>query len=233
MITEDMHVHSTFSDGANTIEENVQRAVAMGLKRICCVDHVRVGTTWVPEMVAEVKRLRLEYPIEILCAVEAKFLDANGRLDCPANLPSGVDHIYAADHQVPLGDACYKPGEVIDAMATMTISKDQVLAQLVKATVSAMRNYDNVVIAHLFSILPKIGIGENEVSLALLEQIAEAAVETNTPIEIDERWKCPGLRSVVLLKSMGVDIWFSTDSHKVSDIGKYSYASKIYRAVAA
>jgi histidinol phosphatase-like PHP family hydrolase len=46
--THDMHVHSTFSDGQATIGENVVRAIALGLDELTLVDHVRVGTDWVP-----------------------------------------------------------------------------------------------------------------------------------------------------------------------------------------
>ena len=49
---EDNHVHSTFSDGKGTIAENIAAAEAVGLKRLVCVDHVRLDTTYVPEFVA-------------------------------------------------------------------------------------------------------------------------------------------------------------------------------------
>ena len=54
----DLHVHSTFSDGRGTIEENIAAAEALGLGTLGCVDHVRVDTDWVPDYVAAVNRLR-------------------------------------------------------------------------------------------------------------------------------------------------------------------------------
>ena len=44
----DLHVHSTFSDGASTVEENVASAAGHGLHTIGLVDHVRRSTDWVP-----------------------------------------------------------------------------------------------------------------------------------------------------------------------------------------
>ena len=54
---QDMHVHSTFSDGRDTIEANVEEAEALGLTQLTCVDHVRVDTEWVPEFLAAVALL--------------------------------------------------------------------------------------------------------------------------------------------------------------------------------
>src|SRR5688572_18586104 len=100
-LREDMHVHSTASDGKNEIEENLAEAEALGLIRFGCVDHVRLDTTWVPEYVARVQRARPKFGLEIWTGVEAKLLDQRGTLDMPADL-RGVDRVYVADHQFPL-----------------------------------------------------------------------------------------------------------------------------------
>ncbi len=42
-VRQDMHVHSTFSDGRDTIEDNVAEAERLGLLELTCVDHVRAG----------------------------------------------------------------------------------------------------------------------------------------------------------------------------------------------
>ena len=44
LIAEDMHVHSTFSDGKGSIAENIAEAERLGLRRMTCVDHVREST---------------------------------------------------------------------------------------------------------------------------------------------------------------------------------------------
>ena len=57
-LAEDMHVHSTFSDGEGTIEENIAAAEERSLTALTCVDHVRRDTDWHPGFVEEVRRAR-------------------------------------------------------------------------------------------------------------------------------------------------------------------------------
>ena len=75
LIAEDMHVHSTFSDGRGTIAENVAEAERMGVRRLTCVDHVRESTDWVPEFVDAVAQARETTDVELYCGIEAKLMD--------------------------------------------------------------------------------------------------------------------------------------------------------------
>ena len=112
----DMHVHSTFSDGADRLEDNIAEAEALGLTALGCVDHVRASTDWVPDYVAAVNRLRSQTGVELRCGIEAKLMDTTGALDLPADI-DGVDAIYAADHQVPLESGPTHPREVRERIA--------------------------------------------------------------------------------------------------------------------
>jgi len=53
---EDFHVHSTFSDGASTLAENVRVARERRLRTLCLVDHVRADTAWLPDFVRPWRR---------------------------------------------------------------------------------------------------------------------------------------------------------------------------------
>ena len=101
MTFEDLHIHSTFSDGRGTVRQNLEAARCVGLERIACVDHVRRDTDWVPAFVHHVRSVARDYPLEVLIGVEAKLLDGGGAVDLPPVL-SGVDRVYIADHQFPV-----------------------------------------------------------------------------------------------------------------------------------
>ena len=85
-LDEDYHVHSTFSDGVNTVAENVDAAVRAGLRSVCLAEHVRASTSWLPDFVSAVGELRPPAELTVRTGVEAKMLDMTGRLDLPADL---------------------------------------------------------------------------------------------------------------------------------------------------
>lgn len=229
-IYEDMHVHSTFSDGVNSIEENIREAEKAGLKRLCCVDHVRRDTNWVVNFVNSVDKLKTETNIQLFSGLETKILNRDGDLDLPKDYEK-ADYIYIADHQFPVYDAHYHPKEIRDMMKYGLISKDELLESITDATCNAIERHEKVVLAHLFSILPKVGISEDEISDKLLEKIAITAKRFDVKIEVDERWKCPSLRVTAYFHQKKIPIIFSTDSHRRETIGKYYYNQRIFLAI--
>jgi len=227
---QDMHVHSTFSDGKNTIEENIEQAESLGLETLTCVDHVRIDTDWLPDYVAAIERLRPTTEVELLCGIEAKLLNTAGDLDLP-ELPPGIDRIYAADHQVPLIDGPHHPREVKEEIESGGRDGQDVISDIVESTANAARRHENMVIAHMFSILPKLGLSEDEVPAELLDDLAKVAAETGTLIEIDERWSCPSARSLKPFVAEGITVLMSTDSHMREKIGQFDYNARVWQEI--
>jgi putative hydrolase len=228
----DMHVHSTFSDGKGTIEENIAAAEALGLTALGCVDHVRVSTDWVPEYVAAVARLRSETGVELRCGIEAKLLDTTGALDLPQGI-EGVDAIYAADHQVPLPEGPTHPREVKERIEAGDLDAQAVIDAILTSTARALDRPERIVIAHFLSVLPKIGLTEADVPLSGLERLAAETKRTGQEIEISERWKCPSAATLRPFLSAGVPILLSTDSHMSAKIGRYEYCLAARRELQA
>jgi putative hydrolase len=224
----DMHVHSTFSDGRDRIEDNIAECEALGLTALGCVDHVRVDTDWVPSYVEAVQRLRGETEVLLRCGIEAKLLDTTGALDLPQQI-DGVDAIYAADHQVPLAAGPTHPREVRERIASGDVSAEEVLDAILTSTRLALDRRQHVVIAHFGSILPKIGLTEADLPADGLEQLAAEAARTGQEIEISERWRCPSAATLRPFLRHGVAIALSTDSHKRETIGRYEHCLAVRR----
>lgn len=228
---EDMHVHSTFSDGEGTIEENIAAAEARSLTALTCVDHVRHDTDWHPGFVEEVRRLSGQTELELRCGLEAKLLDTSGALDCPDDL-AGADRLYAADHQVPTADGPAHPRFVMEQIGKGELEAADVVEAIIAATIGAVERYGSViVIAHLFSILPKAGLSEAEVPLESIERLAAATAEAGATVEISERWACPSARTVTCFKEADARVVLSTDSHSPETIGRYQHCVEVVAAV--
>lgn len=222
----DHHVHSTFSDDAvSTLEENVAAAQSAGLDTLRLVDHVRSSTTWVPEYLAAVRTLRVPEGLTVLTGVEAKILDTTGELDIPT-LPSGIDRILMADHQFPSVDGPLSPSAVIERLEAGW-SADDALDTLVAAVTGAMHRYPGNQLAHCFSILPKVGLSEDDLGHERIAAWARTAAETDTLVEVNEKWGCPGIPLIDALRDAGATIVASTDSHVASDVGRYSRVARL------
>jgi putative hydrolase len=245
-LDEDFHVHSTFSDGASTLAENVQAARERGLRTLCLVDHVRRDTAWLPEFTAAVEQYRHQPGPRILAGVEAKILDSCGQLDVPASL-AGIDLVLIADHQFPSDNGPVHPAEVRSAIAYGGMTALEAIERLCEATANALHWASwlparsglpaagglRPLLAHLFSILPKIGLTEAMVPGPLLTDLAKRVAHAGAMVEVNEKWSCPSVPVVEAMAAAGVSLVAGSDSHHCRDIGGYNSVRQTVSAVRA
>jgi putative hydrolase len=232
-LDEDFHVHSTFSDGASTLAENVQAARELGLRTLCLVDHVRRDTTWVPEFAAAVQPFRHSPGLRVLAGVEAKILDASGRLDVPPDLARSqdIDLVLIADHQFPGETGPVHPDQVRAAIADGGMTAAEAIERLCRATANAL--HPGALLAHLFSLLPKIGLDEAMVPAGLLAGLAGQVADAGVLVEVNEKWSCPSARTVAALADAGVSLVAGSDSHHRRDVGVYDAVRQTVSAARA
>jgi putative hydrolase len=224
ILTGDHHVHSTFSDDAtSTLAENVASARRRGLTRLRLVDHVRQSTSWVPEFLTAVSKLEVPDGLTVITGVEAKILNSSGTLDLPPALrygEGGLDVVLIADHQFPGTDGPWSPRATEERLSAGLQVADA-MDLLVGALIGAMESVPAAQLAHCFSILPKIGLSESDLSDEHLAAWAGAAARTGTLVEVNEKWLCPGPRALSAAVTAGVTLVASTDSHTAADVGRY------------
>ncbi|WP_236121708.1 PHP domain-containing protein [Cellulomonas palmilytica] len=228
-LAEDHHVHSTFSDDAvSTPQENHAAAVERGLRRIRMVDHVRATTSDVAQRLEALARLPRTAGLVVETGVEAKILDVAGGVDAPPDVlraaggPGGVDRVLLADHQLPGPDGPWSPRRAREAMADGLAAAD-VLAMLVDGTVAALRRTPCAQLAHPLSLVPKLGLTEDDVTDEHLDAVAAAVLAAGALVEVNEKWRCPGPRAVARWRAAGVPLVASTDAHDARDVGVYDW----------
>ena len=221
-LDEDFHVHSAFSDDAHsTVADNVRAAAERGLRTLCVADHVRGDTTWAPELAAAVADCRDQPGPRVLAGVEAKILDTSGRLDLPPRL-DGIEVVLIADHQFPADDGPAHPDRVRAAIGGGELTAVAAIEQLCEATANALRATDRRrVLAHLFSLLPKIGLDESMVPELVLDRLATRVARSGATVEVNEKWRCPSPRTVAAMLRAGVPVVAGSDSHHCRDVGVY------------
>lgn len=226
VLTQDMHVYSTFSDGQNTIEENVAEAERLDLTEVTFADHVRSDSKWLPDYVAAVRRCGEQTSVVLRCAVEAKILDIYGRLDLPRELV-GVDAVYVVGHQAPSPDGPLNPRSTRERIEAGELDPQVILYWMVAGTAAALHRHECVVIGHLFSVLPMLGLSEGDVPPELVDSLAIAAVESNARILVDERRRCPAPRTLRPFLRHGVPVLLGTGSRNRETIGRYDYCAGV------
>jgi putative hydrolase len=232
-LDEDHHVHSTFSDDAvSTLEENMRAVRERGLRTVCLAEHVRRDSVHVPGFVSAVEAIRPVPGLRVLAGLEAKILDRQGRLDLPGDI-TGIDRVLIADHQFPGETGPVPAGQVRTALARGETTAADVVEALVRAIAAALGRVSRPQLAHLFSIMPKLGLAESEVPEGLLRLLARQARAAGAVVEISEKWACPSPRTLCAFTSAGVRVVASTGSHDCTDVGVYHRVPVIIGRMAA
>jgi putative hydrolase len=197
-------------------------AVRAGLTLWGMSDHVRADTTWLFEYAVATRAIRRD-GLRVRCGVEAKLLDTAGHLDLPLELPS-LDYVLVADHQFPGRDGPQHPATIRRALELGSMAAADVVSDLVSATVSGIRRSPFLpIVAHLFSLLPKMGLSEADVTHGHLIALASACRHAGGAVEINEKWRCPSPQAVAVLARAGVAITAGSDAHCVKDVGRHDY----------
>ncbi|WP_428950063.1 PHP domain-containing protein [Streptomyces sp. cg35] len=228
LLRTDLHTHTDFSDGRDPLDQVVAAAEKAGLHTLVLTDHVRADTTYLPRYVTAVRDARATTPVRLVCGVEAKIRDTEGRIDLPDDI-TGIDHIALADHRFPLPDGPAHPEAVRDRLDAGTMSRTEALALLVRATARAIGRIPagrTAHLAHLFSVLPKAGLDEAEVDAPLLAPLARACRDHGVTVELNEKWQCPAPRTAALLSGAGVRLAAGSDAHRADAVGVFPWVAR-------
>lgn len=103
-VVTDFHMHSTWTDGKGTVEQNVQAAREFGLKQIAITDHIRRTSDYYPDYLKAIEKFNASMDeFEVFHGFEAKVNNFNGDLDVSEeNLARAQVRIISV-HRFPIG----------------------------------------------------------------------------------------------------------------------------------
>ncbi len=201
----DLHVHSTWSDGFNSLEEIKLHARKLGLKYVAITDHLGRKKDEDDTALEEKKKRLLERNRVI------EKLNKEGEV----KLLKGVEVDIDLDgHLVCEDEAFFKEFDIIVAGIHFKVSENRI-GRIVKAMeYPFVHGIAHPVNRDLF--FNHVGITFNEV-----EKIFKAAVQRNKWVEINcdfNRFE-PPLEYIRMGKRMGVKFYLGTDSHSLWMMG--------------
>jgi len=202
----DLHMHTTASDGAATVEEMATAARERGLKYIAITDHSqrvsmangldaeRLRAHW-----KEIRRVREQIDgIEILCGIECDILE-DATLDLPDEVLAEADWVIAVLHY------------------GLKQPRDQIMKRLM----CAVNNPHVDIIGHPTGRL----VGRREGADVNMMDLLKAAADNGVMMEINAHPKRLDLDDVhaAAAKDLGIPIVISTDSHSVNGFEMLEY----------
>lgn len=204
--TTDLHMHTTWSDGAHSIEEMAEAAKEKGYTHIAITDHSRflkVANGLSIERLKEQHERINEFnqqnkDFRILTGVEMDILP-NGELDYPDDVLESIDFVIASIHSA--------------------FSQDQAT---IMARLKAAIDHPSVnLIAHPTGRL----IGKREGYDVDVEQLIEWASETNTALELNASPSRLDLevKWLKLAAKKGVALSINSDAHRVDSLNFVDY----------
>lgn len=214
MTNQDMHLHSNFSDGENSVEEMVKTAVKLRLKQIAFTEHVRKNTEWLDKFAQKIKETQKKYPqIKIYSGIEAKVTDLDGHIDAEEEFFNKVDLVLGAFHRIPKGKEKYlSPEEILS-------DRKRALHLWYRAMIRLLKNKNVDIIAHPGSILKKYGI---RLPNQMKQELARNAKRYQKTIEINSKHKVPDKEFLKILKNKKIKIVYGSDSHSTKELIKFS-----------
>jgi len=198
----DLHTHTEWSDGHDSIEELALAAQDMGYQYIAITEHSGgrgiahgLDVERLRQQLAEIKALNERLNgIHVLTGIEVD-IRADGSLDLPHEILSELDMVIAAVH------------------SAMNQSEEK----MTRRVINAIENPDVDMIAHPTCRL----IGEREPVAIDLEAVFQAAAKYNKIMEINAMPDRLDLRDIHASRArdLGVKLTIGTDTHSIAHLG--------------
>jgi len=197
----DLHIHSRWSDGKNSIEEVVDKARSLGYEYVAICDHSpAIGITRgvneekLLDEIIEIERINEDLSdFKVLTGIEVDIRSDN-TLDLPDKILEKLDIVLAAVH------------------TKFSQSKDAMTRRII----SAIKNPHVDIIAHPTGRL----IGKRDPYDLDIEAVLDAARDTRTILEINANPRRLDLKDIHAryAKEKGVKVAISTDAHDISQM---------------
>ena len=220
----DIHTHTVYSHGSGSIEDNVKAAAAKGILAVGVADH-GVGHAFfgmkdekVPEMRAEILRLRSVYPgMTIVLGTEANIIDRDGTIDLPTTDP--LDYVVAGYHFGAFGK------EPVLAAALGLVNRlipahDGGWKRIRKANTERVLA---ALYANRIHILSHPG-AKAPVDLA---EVGAACRERDTLMELNAKHMSLNASEIKQLAALGVRFCIGSDAHTPADVGRLEQPLRI------
>tara|TARA_B110000008_G_scaffold274019_1_gene309171 strand:+ start:392 stop:1096 length:705 start_codon:yes stop_codon:yes gene_type:complete len=207
----DLHVHTNWTDGQQTVKEMHAEACKKSLSHIFFSEHSRKESgNWFLDFIKEVKALSKE-KCEAISGTEVKILNFDGDLDLTEAFYKASDLIMASVHRFP--------GETSeDFKRNDAYSEDKVIKMEFDLMMSALENPKVDILGHPFGMsIKRFGYDPSE---KLFDEVIKKCKKNDKVFEVNYRYhKNPKLLIGKCITN-STKISLGSNAHSKSELGK-------------
>ena len=214
-VNSDLHIHSSYTDGQDSIASIVKQAETMNLQTIAITDHIREDSTYFGKCLKEIEVIRTATKINILIGFEARIKNFCGDMDVPKDVCAKADLKIASVHRFSIGKKIFDPN---------SFSKEIAQELELEISLAGIRNKECNVLGHPGGMCLKYF---KEFPMDYYEDIILACNKHKIAFELNSAYHqdiYPDLKN--LLRRHNPLIAFGSDAHNISNIGKWSVLLK-------
>lgn len=206
----DFHLHTTWTDGTNSLEEMHDRSLQCGLSKVLFSEHVRkTSGDWFPEFARQTRALPTA-GCRALVGAETKAVDFAGTLDCTAAIIAEADLIMASVHRFPGERGTVRGfGDVDPAEA------EDLEFRLASAI---LQNPDVDILGHPFGMCYRRF--HVRPSPARMRTLIELAARTGVAVEINAHYHPDPWLLIGWCREAGATVSLGSNAHSIDEVGR-------------
>lgn len=207
----DFHLHSTWTDGKNTVVEIVNKAKEIGLHSIAITDHIRKGSTYFDDYKKEIDFINSQEELNIYVGFEAKVEDFLGTIDVREEVAKEADIAILSVHRYPLGSKLYAASEF----------KKNIAQEIeLELSIVALRKGGFNVLGHPGGMSLSC---YQEFPTEFYEEIIIECKKNEIAFDFNGRYHGREIDIIYpLLKKHNPNVSIGTDSHNINPMGKWN-----------
>ncbi len=207
----DFHMHSTWTDGKNTISEIINSAQDNKINSIAITDHIRIESDYFDNYETEIKSLNSKSKLNIYVGFEAKVADFSGNIDVKDEIALRADIAIVSVHRFPLGSRLYKASEFKKNIA-QEIELELSLAALNKGGFNVLGHAGGMSMTHF-----------REFPCSYYEEIISKCCQNEIAFDFSGRYHIKSLDILYpLLKKYNPFVCIGSDSHAIKPLGRWN-----------
>jgi len=207
----DLHMHTTWTDGDNTLDEMHKVAIEKKIEHIFFSEHSRKASgDWFQKFVKETKKLD-QSQCKAYAGTEVKILDLNGNLDLSNEIEASSEFIMASVHRFP-----GEKGNIFENKNNFD-PNDAVKIEY-ELTLAAIENPKTTIIGHPFGMsLKRFNISPSQ---KLFIDIIEKCKKFEKVFEVNSNYHNNINYLVEECLKKDTLISLGSNAHNIKDVGK-------------